>query len=294
MQGLVIGNIADLYKVELENKIFTCQARGKLKNDGNSLVVGDFVEIEVTDENKKLAVINEICKRKVYIKRPKIANVSQIVLVVSSENPKPDLLMLDKQLAFAEFLGIKAIIVLNKQDLDKKNKFEEIKEIYENIDYTVVITEGKSGLGVDLLKKYLKNNINAFSGNSGVGKSTLINQIFSYNLTEEGEISKKNKRGKNTTTNSTLYKIDDNTYIADTPGFSTFSIVEEIESKDLEKYFIEFKENNNFCEFVGCSHIKEQNCNIKKLLEQGKISLSRYENYCKIYNELKLKEERRW
>lgn len=294
MQGLVIGNIADLYKVEVKNIIYDCQARGKLKNEGNSLAVGDLVEIEITDEIKKLAVINEICKRKVYIKRPKLANISQLVLVVSSKNPKPDLLMLDKQLAFAEFLKIKAIIVLNKQDLDDKNKFEEIKRIYENIGYKVVTTEGKNGLGVELLKKYLKNNINAFSGNSGVGKSTLINQIFSSNITEEGEISKKNKRGKNTTTNSTLYKIDDNTYIADTPGFSTFSIVEEIESKNLEKYFVEFYKNKDLCEFVGCSHIKEQNCNIKKLLEEGNISSSRYENYCKIYNELKLKEERRW
>ena len=294
MQGLVIENIADLYKVELESKIYDCQARGKLKNAGKSLAVGDLVEIEITDKNKKIAVINEICERKVYIKRPKLANISQLVLVVSSKNPKPDLLMLDKQLAFAEFLKINAIIVLNKQDLDDKNKFEEIKKIYENIGYKVVITEAKDGLGINELKIYLKNNINAFSGNSGVGKSTLINQIFSYNLTEEGEISSRNKRGKNTTTNSTLYKIDDNTYIADTPGFSTFSIVEEIESKNLEKYFIEFNKNKDLCEFVGCSHIKEQNCNIKKLLEQGKISLSRYENYCKIYNELKLKEERRW
>ena len=294
MQGLVVGNIADLYKVELENKIYTCQARGKLKNDGNALTVGDLVEIEITDENKKLAVINNICKRKVYIKRPKIANISQLVLVISSKNPKPDLLMLDKQLAFAEFLGINALIVLNKQDLDEKNEFNQIKKIYENIGYNVIVTDAKDGLGLDKLKIYLKNNINAFSGNSGVGKSTLINQIFSTKITEEGEISKKNKRGKNTTTNSTLYKIDDNTYIADTPGFSTFSIVEEIESKNLEKYFMEFNENKKLCEFVGCSHIKEKNCNIKNLLKEGKISLSRYENYCKIYNELKLKEERRW
>lgn len=293
MQGLVIGNIADLYKVEIQNKIYEALARGKLKNDGNSLAVGDLVEVTITDEINNKAVIDEILPRKVYIKRPKLANITQLVLVMSSKNPKPDLLMLDKQLTFAKFLNINAIIVLNKVDLDEKQKFEEIKKIYEQLNYQVIITEAKNGKGIDKLKSKLANNINAFSGNSGVGKSTLINQIFSSSITEEGEISKKNKRGKNTTTNSTLYKIDENTYIADTPGFSTFSI-EEIESKNLEKYFVELNENKNLCKFVGCSHIKEQNCNIKKLLEEGKISYSRYNNYCRIYEDLKRMEERRW
>lgn len=222
MQGLIVGNIADLYKVEVENKIYDCQARGKLKNDGNLLAVGDFVKIELKDDEKKTAVINDVCKRKVYIKRPKISNISQLILVLSSENPKPDLLMLDKQLAFAKFLKINALIVLNKLDLDEKNKFKEIKNIYEDIGYNIVFTEAKNGLGIEKLKEFLKNNINAFSGNSGVGKSTLINQIFSSNITEEGEISNRNKRGKNTTTNSTLYKLDDDTYIADTPRFFNF------------------------------------------------------------------------
>ena len=293
MQGLVIENIADLYKVEFEDEIYECMARGKIKKDGESLIVGDIVDFEIKNKEKKLALINEICKRNVYIKRPKISNVSKIILVVSSKNPKPDLLMLDKQLAFAEFLGINVLIVLNKLDLDEKNKFKEIEKIYKNIGYNVILTEAKDGIGIDELKKGLKNNIYVFSGNSGVGKSTLINKIFSSNITAEGEISSRNKRGKNTTTNTTLYKINKNTYIADTPGFSTFNI-DEIESKQLENYFIEFKKNRNLCEFVGCSHIKEQNCNIKKLVKEEKISLSRYENYCKIYNELKNKEDKKW
>lgn len=293
MQGLVVENIADLYKVEFEDEIYECLARGKIKKDGESLIVGDIVDFEIKNKEKKLALINEICKRNVYIKRPKISNVSKIILVVSSKNPKPDLLMLDKQLAFAEFLGINVLIVLNKLDLDEKNKFKEIEKIYKNIGYNVILTEAKDGIGIDELKKSLKNNINVFSGNSGVGKSTLINKIFSSNITAEGEISSRNKRGKNTTTNTTLYKINKNTYIADTPGFSTFNI-DEIESKQLENYFIEFKKNRNLCEFVGCSHIKEQNCNIKKLVKEEKISLSRYENYCKIYNELKNKEDKKW
>ena len=210
---------------------------------------------------------------------------------MSSKNPKPDLLMLDKQLAFAELMKIKAVIVLNKTDLDQENNFKEIKQIYEKIGYQVIETQAKTGNGVDNLLEVMKNNINAFSGNSGVGKSTLINAIFKENLTLEGEISLKNKKGKNTTTSIKLYEINDNSYIADTPGFSTFEI-NEIQSQDLYKYFKEFSDEN--CEFVGCSHIKEENCGIKKDVQSGKINKGRYLRFCKIFEELKQKEERKW
>ncbi len=215
-----------------------------------------------------------------------------IVFVVSSKDPKPDLLMLDKQLAFAKYLQVNALIVLNKTDLDLKKEFENIKKIYENIGYKVIKTDAKKKEGIEELKKALKNNISAFSGNSGVGKSSLINCIFDKSITKEGEISKKNKRGKNTTTAIKLYEIDKDTYIADTPGFSTFSI-EEIPSKDLANYFQEFKSQIKNCEFIGCTHIKEENCGIKKAIQDGKIDKSRYERFCKIYQELKNKEERK-
>ena len=139
----------------------------------------------------------------------------------------------------------------------------------------------------------MKNNINVFSGNSGVGKSTLINSIFNENITQEGEISQKNKRGKNTTTSIKLYEIDENTYIADTPGFSTFEI-SEIESKELENYYIEFKQFIQNCEFIGCTHIKEENCGVKQAVESGEINKDRYERFCKIYSELKDKENKKW
>lgn len=293
MQGLIIGNISNLYQVKINDTIYEATARGKFKKEEISPVVGDIVEIEILDKEEKKAVIEEIKTRDVYVKRPKLANITQIVFVVSSKEPKPDLLMLDKQLAFAEFLGIKAIIVLNKTDLDKKQEYKKIKQIYEKIGYTVIETEAKTKTGINQLKEALKNNKNAFSGNSGVGKSTLINGIFETDMTEEGEVSKKNKRGKNTTTAIRLYEIEKNTYIADTPGFSTFEI-SEIESKELDQYFKEFRENIPHCEFVGCTHIKEENCGIKKAIEEGKISQDRYERFCKIYEELKNKEERKW
>ena len=230
-----------------------------------------------------------------------MSNITRLVLVVSSKNPKPDLLLLDKQLAFAEFLGIKAIIVLNKTDLDKKKEFEKIKEVYQNIGYTVIETIAKDledipeksdihSIGIHNLEKNLKGNINAFSGNSGVGKSTLINAIFKDTITQEWEISQRNKKGKNTTTSTKLYEIDENTYIADTPGFSTFDI-SEIECRELDKYFKEFKPLLDDCEFVGCTHIKEESCGIKQALQQGKIDNGRYERFCKIYEELKEKDK---
>lgn len=294
MQGVIIENISNLYKVAIDesNKIYDATARGKLKKKEIIPVVGDKVEIDIINEAKKEAVIEKILPREVYIKRPKLANITQIVYVVSSKDPKPDLLMLDKQLAFAEYLGIKALIVLNKTDLDKDKQFKNIKEVYEKVGYKVIETQASIRKGIDTLNKVMKNNINAFSGNSGVGKSTLINAIFDTNVTQEGEISKKNKRGKNTTTSIKLYEIDKNTFIADTPGFSTFDI-SEIESKDLEKYFKEFKENIPNCEFVGCTHIKEEKCGIKEAIKKGIIPQERYNRFCKIYEELKQKEERK-
>ena len=293
MQGLIIENISNLYQVKTDNGIYETTARGKFKKDEITPVVGDNVEITITDEKEKKAVIEKIYDRKVYIKRPKLANITQIVFVVSSKDPKPDLLMLDKQLAFAEFVGVNSVIVLNKTDLDKQQEFENVEQIYSKIGYKVLLTDAKQRKGMDELKEILKNNVNAFSGNSGVGKSTLINGIFNRDMTQEGEISKKNRRGKNTTTAIKLYEIDENTYIADTPGFSTFDI-SEIESKALFHYFKEFKQYEENCEFIGCTHIKEENCGIKKAVENGEIDKARYERFCKIYQELKEKEERKW
>ena len=294
-RGIIISNISNMYMVEdcNSNSIIKCNARGKFKEKNITPTVGDYVDFCIIDENKNEGVIDDILERNNYIKRPKISNLTQIIFVISMKMPKPDLLMLDKQLLFAEFNKIKPIICFNKIDLVQENDINEIEKIYTKIGYEVIKTNAKDGAGIDILKNKLKNNITAFSGNSGVGKSTLINSIFSDELTKEGSISRKNKKGKNTTTNTFLYKIDDSTYIADTPGFSTFDI-SEIKSEDLYKYFIEFKEYANNCEFVGCTHIKELNCGIKNAIKIGKISEDRYNRFCKIYLELKEKEAHKW
>ena len=290
MQGIIIGNISNTYNIETAEKKYVAYARGKFKNQDIKLLVGDKVEIEVTDEEKNEAIIEEIQQRKNEIKRPKIANIDQIVFIISTKNPKPDLLMLDKQLAYAEKIKVEPIIVVNKCDL--KDIYEYIKELYSKVGYKVIVTSAKQNIGIEELKQNLQNKISVFSGNSGVGKSSIINAVFNKEKTQEGEISQKNKKGKNTTTDTKLYKLKQNTYIADTPGFSSFEI-NEIESTELDKCFREFLPEIKKCEFVGCTHIKEENCGIKKAIKEGKISIERYERYCMMYKEIKEKEKRR-
>lgn len=291
MQGIIIGNISNTYKIEMAEKIYTAYARGKFKNQDIKPLVGDRVEIELTDEQKSEAIIEEILPRKNEIKRPKIANIDQIIFIISTKNPKPDLLMLDKQLAYAEKIGIQPIIVVNKCDL--KDIYQSIKELYSKVGYKVIVTSAKQNIGIDELKQVLQNKISVFSGNSGVGKSSIINSVFDKEKTQEGEISQKNKKGKNTTTDTKLYKLEENTYIADTPGFSSFEI-SEIESTELDKCFREFIPEIEKCEFVGCTHIKEENCGVKKAMQEGRVSTERYERYCNMYDELKEKEKYKW
>lgn len=291
-QGIIIENISNIFKIICENELYICDARGKLKKEDIKLVVGDNVNFEIKKLEEKTGVIEEILPRENYIKRPKIANISQMVLVISSKMPKPDLLMLDKQLSFAEYMNIKPVIVINKIDLSKEIA-EEIKEQYKFTNYEIIETNAKENIGIHELRNVLKNKISVFSGNSGVGKSTLLNDLFEDNLTLEGKISSKNKRGKNTTTTVKLYELEENTFIADSPGFSTFDIY-EIETTNLAEYFVEFKEHIKNCEFVGCTHIKEEKCGIKQALKENKISQNRYERYIKIYEELKDREEHKW
>ena len=293
--GIIVSNVSNLYFVEdnSTNDIIKCNARGRLKEQGINPVVGDYVQYEVTDIDRGEGIVEAVLDRSGYIKRPRIANLTQIVFVISMKMPKPDLLMLDKQLAFAEINSIKPIICLNKIDLEEQKNIEFIEKIYKGIGYEVYRTNANSRFGIDKIIEILQDNITAFSGNSGVGKSTLINAIFNSEVTKQGVISHKNKKGKNTTTSTFLYKINKNSYIADTPGFSTFDI-SEIKSEDLYKYFVEFVAPVNDCEFVGCTHIKEEKCGVKKAIKDGRISINRYNNYCRIYQELKEKEAHRW
>ncbi len=284
-KGIIICTSSNVYQVAEGEKVYKCLARGKFKKEKISPLVGDEVEFTITNSEKQEGVIEQILPRKNELKRPKMANLTQLILVVSMKMPSPDLLLLDKQLVFAEFMGLKATIVLNKVDLEDKEEIDRIAKLYEDIGYKIIQTNAKDGIKVEEITALLEGETTAFAGNSGVGKSTLINSIFEQELTQEGDISDKNQRGKNTTTSTTLYKYKENSYIADTPGFSTFEI-NEIPKEDLCHYFVEFVPYLDKCEFQGCSHIKEENCGVKEALKSGKISSQRYENYVKIYNNL--------
>ena len=284
MLGRILRVEPNVYKVRTEEgKVFKCLAKGSIKFTKNKILVGDIVNL-----NEEWA-IDKVFPRKNEFIRPPIANVDQIIMVMSVANPKPDFMLLDKQLVMAEKIGVDILICLNKIDLN--DDCDEIIDIYEKIGYQVITTDAKNGLGVEKLAVLLKGKLTAFTGNSGVGKSALTNNIFKEVISAEGVISDKTMKGKHTTKYVELFEIAPESYIADTPGFSSYD-VQGISYKELDKYFIEFIPHMSECEFRGCTHIKEVNCGIKKAVESKKIDKGRYERYCMLYK--KLKEEKKW
>lgn len=284
MKGIVVKVQTNSYFVKVENNTVECIAKGLLKFKKTQILVGDYVEI-----NEEEKVITKIFPRKNEFIRPPIANIDQMIIVVASTNPSPDLMLLDKQIVMAEKNGVEPIICINKIDLDAD--YSSIIETYQNIGYQVITTTAKNGIGIDKIARIINNKITAFSGNSGVGKSALTNNIFNEEVALEGETSEKLKKGKHTTKHVELFEFASNSFIADTPGFSSFEI-EGISYKELEDYFIEFGSHLNDCEFRSCTHIKEVNCGIKRAVQKRKIDKGRYERYVQLYE--KLKGEKKW
>lgn len=282
IKGLVTKVFSDKYIVSINGEKIDCIARGLLKLKRSKPLVGDAVEI-------KDNVIEKIYPRRNEFIRPPIANVEQLVIVVATTNPSPDLMLLDKQIIMAKKNDVEPIICINKIDL--KDGYDEIVNVYEDIGYQVVTTNAKEGTGVDKLATILQNKITAFTGNSGVGKSALTNSIFKNEISEEGETSKKLEKGKHTTKFVELYELAPNTYIADTPGFSTYEL-KDINYRELDRYFEEFLPHIQNCKYRGCTHIKEEKCAVKKAIEKRLIDKGRYERYCMLYE--KLKGENKW
>lgn len=284
MKGIVIKVQTNSYIVKVEEGTIECIAKGIFKFKKAQVLVGDYVEI-----NEEEKVITKIYPRKNEFVRPPIANIDQMIIVVASTNPSPDLMLLDKQIVMAEKNGVEPIICINKIDLDAD--YSGIIETYQNIGYQVITTTAKNGIGIDKIARIINNKITAFSGNSGVGKSALTNNIFNEEVALEGETSEKLKKGKHTTKHVELFEFASNSFIADTPGFSSFEI-EGITHKELEDYFIEFKNHISDCEFRSCAHIKEVNCGVKRAVSKRKIDKGRYERYVQLYE--KLKGEKKW
>lgn len=279
LQGIIIKGIGGFYYIDTKNGIYECRARGKFRKNDIVPSVGDKAEISIIDEEKKKGSLDLVLSRKNCLLRPVVCNVDNMIIVASSVAPDFDFFFVDKLCVLSEFYGITPVIVISKTDLSDG---KEYGKIYEDIGYKVIYTNINDKKGVTQLKEVMKSGINVFGGFSGVGKSTLINSLFGEGTSQTGEVSKIT-RGRHTTRHSELFKIDDNTYIADTPGFSSLEINFKIDN--LKELFREFQPY--ICKFSTCSHTKEKDCSIKDAVEKGEIARSRYESYLLIYDKIK-------
>ena len=255
--------------------------------------MGDWVEYEVLDAQEKTGNIIRILPRKNELIRPAVANIDQALVVFAVKKPDPHFNLLDRFLVMMERQEIPVIICFNKKDMADKPELEALEKTYETCGYQVIFASAKEGENIQKIKAVLKGKTTTVAGPSGVGKSSLINCLQENINMETGSISKKIERGKHTTRHSELIPIDEDSYIMDTPGFSSL-YTNDFEKEELKYYFPEFEEYQNGCRFQGCNHISEPGCMVKEALEEGKVHPVRYEDYCEMYRELEQKEKRRY
>ena len=292
MQGKIVKGIAGFYYVHVvEFGIYECKAKGVFRKEKIKPLVGDNVEIDILDETEKKGNIVEVLERKNELIRPAVANIDQALVVFAVTKPKPHFNLLDRFLIMMESKRIPVILCFNKKDIAKEPEIHHLKEIYESCGYQMIFTSALEKENIEKVKQLLRGKTTAIAGPSGVGKSSLINIFQPDANMETGTISEKIERGKHTTRHSELICIEEDTYIMDTPGFSSL-YTNDFEKEELKYYFTEFEPYEGKCKFQGCDHVHEPNCAVKAALEEGKIHHIRYENYLEMYNELK--EKRRY
>ena len=285
MEGLIVKGIGGFYYVDTGSEIIEAKGRGIFKKDGITLAVGDRVELEIIDEAEKKGVINSIYPRKNQFIRPPIVNVDTFVVVFAASKPKPNLVLVDKFLVMAEMHGVEAIICINKSDLVSPEVLGEYKAIYENI-YPVIAVSARTGEGMDELKQAVSDKTAALAGPSGVGKSTIINALIPHANMKTGSISEKTKRGKHTTRHVEIFRADGGGRIFDTPGFTSFEIM-EAEEDDLMHYYPDIYRYSANCHYDNCRHLKEPDCAVREAVKAGKIHRLRYESYAANMEEIK-------
>ena len=294
MTGKIIKGIGGFYYVVCENGItYECKAKGVFRNRKIKPLVGDNVEIEILDEEKNLGNIEDILPRFNWLNRPAVANVDQTVIIFAVSAPAPNFNLLDRFLINMEQHEVSTVICFNKVDLEGFRQSEDICRSYTKSGYEVLFISAESGYGIDVLEAVIKGKTTVFAGPSGVGKSSTLNSLFPDANVQTGGLSEKIQRGKHTTRHSELMFVDDDTYIMDTPGFSSL-YTEGIEAEDLKLYFPEIAAYTGTCKFNMCNHISEPGCLVKEALEEGKVHQVRYEDYCEMYRELEQKEKRRY
>lgn len=288
MKGKIIKSIAGFYEVHTGEDIYRCRARGVFRALGVKPLVGDDVEIEITDTVSVPMEGNvvRLLPRRNELVRPNVANVDQALLIFAITHPAPSYNMLDRFLITMNQRNLPAILCFNKQDLATEQEIRELRETYESCGCKVLFVSVLAPDTLGELRSILRGKTTVLTGPSGVGKSTLINTICPGARMQTGELSRKISRGKNTTRHVELLTGEQDTYLVDTPGFTSLYLM-DLEAEDLRHYYPEFEEYEGKCRFDGCVHRKEPGCAVHMALEQGKISRIRYRNYCELFEELK-------
>lgn len=285
MKGLIIKGIGGFYYVKTDIGILEAKGRGNLKSAGTKLYVGDMVKVEPLAEEAGKAVITEILPRKNQFIRPPIVNVDVFVITLAAAKPNPNFTLLDKFLIMAEISGVDAIICINKEDLVSAEQLQEIKEIYEGV-YPVICVSAATGEGIDSLKAAISGKTVALAGPSGVGKSSILNCLHPEADMETGDISKKTGRGKHTTRHVEIFSVEGGGLVYDTPGFTSFEIM-EADEENLQLYYPEMEAYREKCYYNNCRHLKEPDCAVREAVSKGKIGRHRYDSYVANMEEIK-------
>lgn len=293
-EGTIIKGYSGFYYVAYQDELYECSLRGKNRQKKVKFLPGDKVLFRIgagIDDDTKGGAIEELLPRKNELVRPPVANLDQLVILSAMSDPAPDLRLIDRLTVFAQWNEVTPVLCFNKADLVSKEEQQKIADIYAPTGFPIVFCSTVTGEGIDTVKSLLQDKFSVLAGNSGVGKSSLMNAISDRWQLATGQVSEKLGRGRHTTRHVELFQLDRNTLIADTPGFSTLTLPEDLKREELSRLFPEFLERLSDCRFATCMHKNEPNCAVKDALEEQKVAQSRYDNYLAFLEEV-IQQER--